>query len=183
MFPACRTEAEGFAIPPFALESSDVEGCIDALQECQSICHDCLTRREPRAHFLDYMVGQCSQLARKSIDPMVLHVEGGCIRGMQRFMSDAVWDEEQMRWNYHFESSAPPSLPQPPVPRPSPWSHPSDSTLPHATAPVQHQPEARRAAVLRAAPTGRPHCARRWRGGVSEAWPPAGGALPGRGSP
>jgi SRSO17 transposase len=47
------------------------------------------------------MVGQCSKLERKSVEPMALHVEGGCIRGMQRFMSDAVWDEEQMRWNYH----------------------------------------------------------------------------------
>src|SRR6266571_2013427 len=101
MLPACRTEGERFAIPMFALESSDVEGFMDALQEFQSIFHDCFTRSEPRAHFFDYMVGQCSKLERKSIEPMALQVEGGCIRGMQRFISDAVWDEEQMRWNYH----------------------------------------------------------------------------------
>ena len=101
MLPACRTEGEGFAIPMFALESSDVEGFMDALQEFQSIFHDCFTRSEPRAHFFDYMVGQCSKLERKSIEPMALQVEGGCLRGMQRFISDAVWDEEQMRWNYH----------------------------------------------------------------------------------
>src|ERR1043165_9678481 len=47
------------------------------------------------------MVGQLSPLARKSIEPMALHVEGGTIRGLQRFISDVVWDEEQMRWNYH----------------------------------------------------------------------------------
>jgi hypothetical protein len=40
MLPACRTEGEGFAIPIFALESSDVEGFMDALQEFQSIFHD-----------------------------------------------------------------------------------------------------------------------------------------------
>src|SRR5256885_5701931 len=32
---------------------------------------------------------------------MALKVEGGTIRGLQRFISDVVWDEEQMRWNYH----------------------------------------------------------------------------------
>ena len=35
MLPACRTEGEGFAIPTFALESSDVEGFMDVLQEFQ----------------------------------------------------------------------------------------------------------------------------------------------------
>ena len=53
------------------------------------------------AHFFDYMVGQFSKLECKSIEPMALQVEGGTIRGLQRFISDSVWDEEQMRWNYH----------------------------------------------------------------------------------
>jgi SRSO17 transposase len=47
------------------------------------------------------MVGQCSKLERKSIEPMALKVEGGTIRGLQRFISDVVWDEDQMRWHYH----------------------------------------------------------------------------------
>jgi SRSO17 transposase len=47
------------------------------------------------------MVGQFSKLERKSIEPMALKVEGGTIRGLQRFISDVVWDEAQMRWNYH----------------------------------------------------------------------------------
>ena len=47
------------------------------------------------------MVGQVSALERKSIEPMALQVEGGTIRGMQRFLSDVVWDEEQMLWHYH----------------------------------------------------------------------------------
>ena len=47
------------------------------------------------------MVGQYSPLARKSIEPMALAVEGGRIRSLQRFLSETVWDEEQMRWNYH----------------------------------------------------------------------------------
>ena len=101
MLPACRTDGEGFTIPTFDLVPRDVEGFMDELWEFQSAFHDCFTRSEPRAHLFDYMVGQLSQLERKSIEPMALHVEGGTIRGLQRFISDVRWDEEQMLWNYH----------------------------------------------------------------------------------
>jgi SRSO17 transposase len=101
MLPACRTTDEGFSIPTFAVMPSDVEGFMDELQAFQSAFHDCFVRSEPRAHFFDYMVGQFSKLERKSIEPMALQVQGGTIRGMQRFITDAIWDEEQMRWNYH----------------------------------------------------------------------------------
>src|SRR5712692_10301914 len=101
MLPACRTEGEGFAIPTFDVAPSDVEGFMEELWECQSAFHDCFACSEPRAHFFDYMVGQFSKLERKSIEPMALQVEGGTIRGLQRFISDVLWDEAQMRWNYH----------------------------------------------------------------------------------
>jgi SRSO17 transposase len=101
MLPACRTGGEGFAIPTFDLVPSDVEGFMEELWAFQSIFHDCFAHSEPRAHFFDYMVGQCSKLERKSIEPMALQVEGGTIRGLQRFVSDVLWDEAQMRWNYH----------------------------------------------------------------------------------
>ena len=101
MLPACRTDNEGFAIPTFDLTPPDVEGFLETLWEFQSAFHDCFPRSETRAHFFDYMVGQLSPLERKSIEPMALHVEGGTVRGLQRFISDVRWDEEQMRWNYH----------------------------------------------------------------------------------
>jgi SRSO17 transposase len=101
MLPACRTDGDEFTIPTFDLVPRDVEGFMDELWAFQSAFHDCFTRSEPRAHFFDYMVGQFSQLERKSIEPMALHVEGGTIRGLQRFISDVRWDEEQMLWNYH----------------------------------------------------------------------------------
>ena len=88
-------------IPPFDVQVSDVEGFMDELQECQSVCHDCFARSEARGHFLDDMVGQDSPLARKSIEPMALAVEGGRLRSLQRFLSETVWDEEQRRWNSH----------------------------------------------------------------------------------
>ena len=71
MLPVCRTEGEGFAIPTFDVVPNDVEGFMDELQEFQSAFHDCFPRSEPRAHFFDYMVGQCSKLSnsRRSINP------------------------------------------------------------------------------------------------------------------
>lgn len=100
MLPACRTDLEGFTIPPCELVPSDVEGFLDELWEFQSVFHDCFPRSEARAHFFDSMVGQLSPLARKSIEPMALRIEGGTVRGLQRFLSDVVWDEAQMLWNY-----------------------------------------------------------------------------------
>ena len=47
------------------------------------------------------MAGQLSSLERKSIEPMALHMEGGSIRGMQRFISDDVWKEDEMKRVYH----------------------------------------------------------------------------------
>jgi len=101
MLPASRTEGEGFAIPTFALVPSDVEGFLEELWAFQSILHDCFARSEPRAHFFDSMVGQFSKLERKSIEPMARQVEGGTIRGLQRFISDVRWEKTQMMWNYH----------------------------------------------------------------------------------
>jgi SRSO17 transposase len=101
MLPACRTTSEGFAIPTFDLTPPDVEGFLEELWEFQSNFHDCFPRSETRAHFFDYMVGQLSPLERKSIEPMALHVKGGTIRGLQRFISDVPWDEEHLRWTYH----------------------------------------------------------------------------------
>jgi SRSO17 transposase len=100
MLPACRTAGEGFAIPTFDVVPSDVEGFMEELWEFQATFHDCFTRSEPRVHFFDDMVGQFSKLERKSIEPMALQVEGGTIRGMQRFISEVIWDDEQMVWNY-----------------------------------------------------------------------------------
>jgi SRSO17 transposase len=101
MLPACRTEGDGFAIPTFDLNPCDVAELTDELQEFQGLFHDCFPRSEPRAHFFDYMVGQLSPLERKSIEPMALRVPDGNVRGLQRFLSDVVWDEEHMRWTYH----------------------------------------------------------------------------------
>jgi SRSO17 transposase len=101
MVPACWTAGDGFAIPTFDVVPSDVEGFIAELWAFRSAFHDCFARSEPRTHVFDSMVGPFSQLERQSIEPMALQVEGGTIRGMQRFLSEVAWDEEHMRWNSH----------------------------------------------------------------------------------
>ena len=88
-------------MPTFDLVPSDVEGCMEALWECQSAFHDCVARSEPRAHFFDSMVGQCRKRERKAIEPMALPVAGGTIRGMQRLISAVRWEEAQMQWDSH----------------------------------------------------------------------------------
>src|SRR5262244_1829627 len=101
MLPESRTPDEAFAIPRFELTPRDVEGFLDELQTFHDHFRSCFARSEPRGHFFNYMVGQFSALERKSIEPMALEVAGGNVRGMQRFISDNIWDEDKMRQTYH----------------------------------------------------------------------------------
>jgi SRSO17 transposase len=101
MLTACRTQQDPDIQPNFDLTGADVEGFLDELYKFHQAFHSCFVRREPREHFLHYMAGQLSSLERKSIEPMAIHIEGGNIRGMQRFISDDVWKEDQMRQTYH----------------------------------------------------------------------------------
>ena len=101
MLPACRTEGAAYAMPTFDRIPSDVEGFLDDLWEFQAAFHDGFARSEPRAPCFDDMVGPWSPLERKSIEPMVLSIAGGPVRGLQRFLSEVAWDEEPMRWHDH----------------------------------------------------------------------------------
>ena len=101
MLTVCRTQQNPDIQPNFDLTGADVEGFVDQLDEFHQAFHACFVRREPREHFLRYMAGQLSSLERKSIEPMAIHIAGGNIRGMQRFISDDVWKEEEMQRLYH----------------------------------------------------------------------------------
>jgi len=46
------------------------------------------------------MAGQLSPLERKSIEPIALAVEDGNVRTMQRFISDAPWDDDRILAKY-----------------------------------------------------------------------------------
>lgn len=101
MLAACRTQGDPDTLPPFDLTTDDVDGFLDELQAFHEAFHSCFVRSEPRQHFFHYMAGQFSELERKSIEPMAIHIEGGNIRGMQRFITTDVWNEPKMKYIYH----------------------------------------------------------------------------------
>ena len=103
MLPAIRMEnsLQPYSIPQFSIEKRDIEGFITELQGFHEHFRDCFARSEPRDNFYRYMVGQLSDLERKSIEPMSLQVEGGNARAMQRLISDVLWDECAMLRKYH----------------------------------------------------------------------------------
>lgn len=96
MLPECRSNEHLFQIPKYDIKSKDVKDFINELEGFHEILKDCFHRSKSRAHFLKYMVGQFSELERKSIEPIALNVKEGKVRAMQRFVSDAEWDDAMM---------------------------------------------------------------------------------------
>lgn len=103
MLPATRIEfeVEPYAIPKFSIEKRDVAEFMEVLKGFHQEFRDCFSRSEPRENFFRYMVGQLSDLERKSIEPMSIKVEGGKARSMQRLISDVLWQEKMMMGIYH----------------------------------------------------------------------------------
>ncbi|MBF0235600.1 MAG: IS701 family transposase [Desulfamplus sp.] len=100
MLPAIRQNEYLYKIPRFDLNRSDIENFADELTEFHKNFQDCFHRIESRRHFYRYMTGQFSGLERKSIEPIALSVEGGNVRAMQRFISDAEWADEKIESRY-----------------------------------------------------------------------------------
>jgi SRSO17 transposase len=100
MLPECRSNEHLFQIPKYDIKSNDVKDSINELEGFHEIFNDCFHRSESRAHFLKYMVGQFSELERKSIEPIALNVKEGKVRAMQRFVSDAEWDNDKILYKY-----------------------------------------------------------------------------------
>jgi len=94
MLPMHRTENNLYSIPKFSIEKGDVLSFIEELKGFHEEFRDCFSRSEPRENFFQYMVGQFSELERKSIEPIALNVEDAKVRSMQRFISDVMWDEK-----------------------------------------------------------------------------------------
>jgi SRSO17 transposase len=96
MLPEIRQSDYLYEVPKFNLDRSEVDNFMHELKGFHDQFNDCFLRSESRDNFLRYMVGQFSQVERKSIEPIAIAVEGGKIRAMQRFMSDAPWDDEKI---------------------------------------------------------------------------------------
>jgi SRSO17 transposase len=95
-----RADEATLSIPKFDIEKTEIPGFMSELKAFHGVFADCFARSELREHFFRYMVGQFSQLERKSIEPIALSVKDGKIRAMQRFVSDAVWDEDRILEKY-----------------------------------------------------------------------------------
>lgn len=101
MLPQCRSECDLYSVPKFEVVAQDIEDFTDELRTFHQNFAGCFSRSEPRENFLRYMTGQFSKLERKSIEPMALHIEGGNVRALQRFISDVVWDQKVILTKYH----------------------------------------------------------------------------------
>jgi SRSO17 transposase len=101
MFPACRTADETCAMPQFALPRSDIDTFMDERRGFHTAFRACFARQEPRDQFFHDMVGQCSPLERKSIEPLALRVAEGQVRAMQRRVREALWEAAAMREPSH----------------------------------------------------------------------------------
>jgi SRSO17 transposase len=89
-----------YPVPKFDLSTQEIEAFSHELNGFHSEFHDYFKRSESREHFFNYMNGQFSELERKSIEPIALNVKGGNVRAMQRFVSDAPWDDDKIMVKY-----------------------------------------------------------------------------------
>ena len=100
MLPECRTKGDVFSIPKFSVVKEDIDDFMQELEVFHGEFSDCFLRSEPRTNFFQYMVGQFSELERKSIEPIAMNIGNGKVRSMQRFISDVMWDANKMLDKY-----------------------------------------------------------------------------------
>ena len=100
MLPEIRQTDYLYEVPKFELDRGDIIEFANELKGFHENFADCFQRSESRDNFFRYMCGQFSQLERKSIEPIAIAMEGGKIRAMQRFVSDAPWDDENIEHKY-----------------------------------------------------------------------------------
>ncbi len=100
MLPALRKNEHLYSVPKYDLKKTDVKEFANELKGFHEQFSDCFQRSESRDHFFKYMSGQFSDLERKSIEPIALAVKDGNVRAMQRFISDARWDDNTITTKY-----------------------------------------------------------------------------------
>ena len=85
--------------PKMDLVMQDIEHLVEELRAYHAIYSPLFQRREQREAAHTYLQGVLSTLPRKSIEPMVLAVEGvvpKAVRAMQAFISEGRWDDERL---------------------------------------------------------------------------------------
>ena len=100
MLPVTRCDEHLYSVPKFDLGKGDIDDFINELKGFHEQFYDCFHRSESRDHFFKFMAGQFSPLERKSIESIALAVKDGNVRAMQRFVSDAEWDDDKIMVKY-----------------------------------------------------------------------------------
>ena len=100
MLPEIRSCDHLYRVPKFDITKEDVSQFMNELHGFHEHFADCFSRTESREHFFRYMVGQFSDLERKSIEPIAIAIEDGQIRALQRFVSTAIWDDKKILKKY-----------------------------------------------------------------------------------
>ncbi len=100
MLPDMRQSDYLYPVPKFDLNQDDVNQFTNELKGFHEQFDDCFFRSESRDNFFRYIARQFSQIERKSIEPIAIAMEGGKVRAMQRFVSDAPWDDKKLISKY-----------------------------------------------------------------------------------
>ena len=91
--------------PKMDLAIHDIEHLVEELRAYHAIYSPLFQRREQREAAHTYLQGLLAPLPRKSIEPMVLAVEGvapKAVRAMQSFIREGMWHDEQL-WHQHWQ--------------------------------------------------------------------------------
>lgn len=96
MLPSTRWDDHLYRVPKFDLDKGDVAEFGNELRGFHEQFAECFQRSESRDHFFNYMAGQFADLERKSIEPIALALKDGNVRALQRFVSDAPWDDDKI---------------------------------------------------------------------------------------
>jgi len=84
-------------IPVMELTPRDLEHLVEELRAYHAIYSPLFQRCEPREWSQKYLHGLLLELPRKSIEPMVLALEGAkpnAVRAMQQFIGEGAWDDQ-----------------------------------------------------------------------------------------
>jgi len=100
MLPVTRCNEHLYSVPKFDLGKGNIKNFMNELSGFHEQFADCFQRSESREHFFNYMSGQFSPIERKSIEPIALALKDGNVRALQRFVSDAPWDDAKMIYKY-----------------------------------------------------------------------------------
>ncbi len=83
-------------VPEIDLTSTEIDDLVEELKDYHRIYSPLFARREQRQWSLKYLHGLLLDIPRKSIEPMVLALEGAnpnAVRAMQHFISEGAWHD------------------------------------------------------------------------------------------